>query len=166
MKRRLAGVCAPASRATGVIGMPSNSFFRLTDVTLLVGRLLLALIFVHEGITLLAHFDSTVKAMAVVGISPPLVVAVIALQLGAGLSVSLGFLVRIGAGLLGLFCLATATLFHMNLSNQNELLHFEKDFAIAGGMFVLSVVGAGMFSLDRLLADRLPDPSLFRRALS
>jgi putative oxidoreductase len=49
---------------------------------------------------------------------------------------------------LGFFCLATALLFHTNFASQNELLHFEKDFAIAGGMFVLVTSGAGSLSFD------------------
>lgn len=122
------------------------------DSVLLVSRLLLALIFVHEGTTLATHFSGTVKAMAVVGVGAPLVVGVIALQLGAGLAIALGVLARIGAVLLGLFCLMTATMFHMDFSNQNELLHFEKDLAIAGGMFVLAVMGSGRLSLDRFIA--------------
>lgn len=122
---------------------------RLADSILLGGRLLLAFIFLHEGITLATHFDSTVKAMSAAGISAPLVVAVIALQLCAGLSVALGILPRVGAVLLGLFCLSTAMLFHTNFANHNELLHFEKDLAIAGGMFVLAAAGAGALALER-----------------
>ena len=79
----------------------------------------------------------------------------IVLQIAAGLYVSLGLLTRLGAVALGLFCLATAVLFHTNFASQNELLHFEKDLAIAGGMFVLAVVGAGALSLDALLRARL-----------
>ncbi|WP_095091243.1 DoxX family protein [Mesorhizobium sophorae] len=121
------------------------------DVTLLAGRLLLSLLFLHEGLTLATHFDGAAKAMAALGVSLPLFVATVALQLGAGLSVGLGLLTRLGAIGLGLFCLATATLFHTNFANQNELLHFEKDLAIAGGMFVLAISGAGRISLDRVL---------------
>jgi putative oxidoreductase len=122
---------------------------RLADSILLAGRLLLAFIFLHEGITLAIHSDNTVKAMSTAGISAPLVVAVIALQLCAGLSVALGILPRVGAVLLGLFCLSTAMLFHTNFANHNELLHFEKDLAIAGGMFVLAAAGAGALALER-----------------
>jgi putative oxidoreductase len=39
-------------------------------------------------------------------------------------------------------------LFHNNFANRNELLHFEKDLAIAGGMFVLMLRGAGSLSVD------------------
>ena len=59
-----------------------------------------------------------------------------------------GFCTRCGALALGLFCLATAVLFHSNFAVRNELLHFEKDIAIAGGMFVLVVSGSGRWSFD------------------
>lgn len=126
----------------------------MTDIGLLAGRLLLALIFVHEGFALTLHFGRVVQTMAQLGISVPLLIGVIALQIGAGLSIGLGFLTRFGALALGLFCLATATMFHANLANQNELLHFEKDLAIAGGMFVLAIAGAGALSVDAYFSRR------------
>ncbi|TRC87835.1 DoxX family protein [Mesorhizobium sp. WSM4303] len=131
------------------------SKYHLKDATLLAGRLLLSVIFLHEGITLATHFDGAAKVMAAQGVGLPLFTATIALQLGAGLAIASGLLTRLGAIGLGLFCLATATLFHTNLASQNELLHFEKDLAIAGGMFVLAIAGAGAFSLDRLVTLHL-----------
>jgi putative oxidoreductase len=124
------------------------SRIRLADIGLLAGRLLLSLLFVHEGLALTLHFGRIVQTMAQLGISLPLVIAVIALQIGAGLSIGLGFLTRFGGIALGLFCLATATMFHTNFANQNELLHFEKDLAIAGGMFILAIAGPGALSFD------------------
>jgi putative oxidoreductase len=124
------------------------------DVALLIGRLLLAWIFLHEGTSLALNFSGAVEMAAQFGLSVPLLVATIALQIGAGLSIASGLLTRIGASALGLFCVATATLFHTNFSNQNELLHFEKDLAIAGGMFVLAAVGAGALSIDHWLRNR------------
>ena len=125
--------------------------YHTKDIALIAARLLLSLIFLHEGLTLATHFDAAAKAMAAQGIGLPLFIATLALQLGAGLSIASGLLTRLGAIGLGLFCLATATLFHTNLASQNELLHFEKDLAISGGMFVLAMAGAGAFSLDRLV---------------
>ena len=127
---------------------------RVANAVVLASRVLLALIFVHEGFTLVTHFSGTVSGMAALGIGTPLVVGVIALQLGAGLAIVLGIFARLGAVLLGLFCLMTATMFHADFSNQNELLHFEKDFAIAGGMFLLAVHGPGRLSLGRHVMAR------------
>lgn len=104
-----------------------------------------------KGLQLATHFEGAEKAMAALGVGTPLLLATIALQLGAGLSVALGILAQLGAMALGLFCLMTASLFHTNFASQNELLHFEKDLAIAGGMFVLAVSGAGKLSVDGLL---------------
>jgi putative oxidoreductase len=120
------------------------------DVILLVSRLLLALIFLHEGVFLVSTFDSAAVSMAKAGVAMPVLAATIGLQLAGGLAIALGWQARIGAAALGLFCVATALLFHTNFAVRNELLHFEKDLAIAGGMFVLAVRGAGNWSLDTL----------------
>lgn len=127
---------------------------RLFEPGLLVGRLLLAWIFIHEGFVLASNLSAALAAMAKLGVPAPLVLATIALQLAAGVAIAVGWQCRLAALGLGLFCVATAILFHTNFAIRNELLHFEKDLAIAGGMFVLVVHGAGAWSLDDLLARR------------
>jgi putative oxidoreductase len=122
----------------------------LDDAVLLGSRLLLAGLFVHEGVVLIASFDTAAAGMAKMGVAAPLVIATIALQLSGGVAIAFGWQARLGAAALGLFCVATAILFHTNFESRNELLHFEKDLAIAGGMFVLMVRGAGRWSLDGL----------------
>lgn len=117
---------------------------------LCVSRLLLAAIFLHEGVFLVMNFDGAAASMARLGVPVPALAATAALQLAAGLAVALGWWTRIGAAALGMFCLATAALFHTNFGVRNELLHFEKDLAIAGGMFALMISGAGRWSLDGL----------------
>jgi putative oxidoreductase len=120
------------------------------DVVLLVGRLLLAWIFVHEGFSLTMNFDAASSSMAQLGVPAFALVATIALQLAAGLMIAVGWYAQLGAAGLGVFCLITAVLFHTKFAVRNELLHFEKDLAIAGGMFVLTVRGAGRWSLNSL----------------
>lgn len=118
------------------------------SVVLLVARLLLAWIFLHEGAFLLLNYTASSAGMAKMGAPSFALAPVIALQLAAGLAIAVGCYTRCGALALGLFCLATAFLFHTNFAARNELLHFEKDIAIAGGMFVLAVCGAGSWSVD------------------
>lgn len=124
---------------------------QLIDATLLLGRLLLAWLFLHEGFELTTHFASTLAGMAQLGIPAPLAVAVIVLQLAAGATLLVGWLTSLAACALALFCIATAVLFHTDFVIRNELLHFEKDLAIAGGLFALSASGAGAWSVDGLL---------------
>jgi putative oxidoreductase len=61
-----------------------------------------------------------------------------------------GYYTRAAALVLALFCVATAVLFHTKLGDRNQLLHFEKDLAIAGGLLVLMAHGAGAWALDAL----------------
>src|SRR5262245_16714415 len=56
--------------------------------------------------------------------------------------------------LLAGFCLATAVLFHTKFGDRNQLLHFEKDLAIAGGFLVLFAHGGGAWALDALRSSR------------
>jgi putative oxidoreductase len=121
------------------------------DVVMLLSRLLLAWIFLHEGFALAVNLSGAIAAMAKLGVNTPLVLATVALQIGAGISIAFGCYTRLGALGLTIFCLMTALLFHTNFANQNEMLHFEKDLAIAGGMLALVVGGAGSLSVDNLL---------------
>ena len=125
----------------------------LEAIVLLACRLLLAWIFLHEGAFLALNFESAATGMAKLGVPLYALVATIVLQLAAGLAIAIGCYARPGAAALGLFCLATAMLFHTNFAVRNELLHFEKDLAIAGGMFVLMLHGAGRWSIDGLCRD-------------
>jgi putative oxidoreductase len=134
-----------SSAGAGVIMMFENFI-------LLASRLLLAWIFVHEGMFLLVDFDAAAAGMIKLGVSRYLLAATIVLQLCAGLAVAAGWYARAGAAALGLFCLATAVLFHSNFDSRNELLHFEKDLAIAGGMFLLMLRGSGAWSVEAFLA--------------
>jgi putative oxidoreductase len=131
-----------------------NKIAGLDDFVMLGARLLLAGLFIHESVTLATHFDAAAASMAKVGVSAPMLASTTALQLGAGVAIAVGWQSKLGGLALGLFCVATATLFHTLFGSRDELLHFEKDLAIAGGMFVLWVHGAGRWSVDSLLARR------------
>ncbi len=127
-------------------------FTMRNDAVLLGSRLLLAWIFLHESVFLATNFSTASSAMAKLGVPEFLLMLTVALQLMAGLAIALGFRARAGAAALGLFCLATAAMFHTNFAVRNELLHFEKDLAMAGGLFVLMINGAGRWSIDGLRA--------------
>jgi len=106
-------------------------------LVMILGRLMLAWIFLHEGVVLASNPGGAIAAMGRLGVSAAAAVGAIALQLVAGTALATGWGLRLAAPALGLFCVATAIGFHMNLTSHNELLHFEKDLAIAGGLFAL-----------------------------
>ena len=71
----------------------------------------------------------------------------LAVELGCGLMILLGFQTRAAAVLLAGFCIVTAVVLHRNFADRNQLLHFEKDLAIAGGFLVLAAFGAGQYAV-------------------
>lgn len=115
---------------------------------LLIGRLLLASLFILEGWSKLKGYDSAAAYMQRYGVPGLLLPAVIALELGGGLMIAIGWRARIAAGALAVFCVLAAVLFHANLADRNQLLHFEKDLAIAGGLLLLTITGPGPWSLS------------------
>jgi putative oxidoreductase len=62
---------------------------------------------------------------------------VIAAEIGGAVLIALGWYSRCAALLLAVFCVLAACLFHANFADRNQLLHFEKDIAIAGGLLCL-----------------------------
>jgi putative oxidoreductase len=131
--------------------MPDNQAREslLASAGLLVGRLLLALIFVHEGWNIVGAYSGAAAYMQKFGMPSILLPAVIALELGGGLLIAAGFLTRAVAAAFAIFCVLTAVLFHWQFADGNQLLHFQKDLAIAGGFLVLSVSGPGKWSAAR-----------------
>jgi putative oxidoreductase len=87
---------------------------------LLAGRLLLAWIFVHEAAFLAVNFDSASAGMAKMGVPAAALVPTIALQLVSGLAIAVGWHARLGSMAFGLFCPATAALFHAILPTETS----------------------------------------------
>jgi putative oxidoreductase len=131
----------------------------------LAGRLLLAPIFLHEAWSKLTGYSAALTYMQAFGIPGQLLPLAIAVELGCGVLILCGYYTRAAALLLAGFCLATAALFHTKFGDRNQLLHFEKDLAIAGGLLVLFAHGGGAWALDamwpsgrRSLGIGHPDP--------
>ena len=120
----------------------------LTNAAALVGRLLLVLIFIQSGYGKIGGYDGTVKYMASAGVPGLLLPLVIAVELGAGLLVAIGYQTRLAAIALAGFTLLSALLFHFNLGDRMQAVQFMKNLSIAGGFLVLFAHGAGAWSVD------------------
>ena len=59
-----------------------------------------------------------------------------------------GFKTRLAALALAIFVVIAALLAHTNFADQNQLNHFLKNVAIAGGCLAFFVSGAGLYSVD------------------
>jgi len=120
----------------------------LAAAGLALGRLLLAALFILEGWSKIRGYSAAGAYMDRFGVPSLLLPAAVALELGGGLMLAAGWHARLVAAALAVFCVATAVLFHANIADRNQLLHLEKDLAIAGGLLVLAVAGAGRWSVD------------------
>jgi putative oxidoreductase len=63
----------------------------------------------------------------------------IALELGGGLALLLGWKMQYAGGALAVFCVATAVIFHHDFPNAAERNVFFKDLALAGALMVIAV---------------------------
>jgi len=120
----------------------------LNNTAVLVGRLLLAAIFIQAGWSKIGGYDEAVAYMAKAGVSGSLLPLVIAVELLGGLLIVIGWQTRLVAIGLAIFTLLAAYLFHMNFGDRNQAIHFMKNVAIAGGFLALAAGGPGAWSID------------------
>lgn len=115
---------------------------------ILVARLLLAWIFIGAGLSKTgAGYAGTVGYMESVGLPGALLPLVIALEIGGGIALVLGFQARLAALALAVFSIVSAFIFH-NAPDPMQQIMFMKNLAMAGGLLAITVFGAGRLSLD------------------
>ena len=121
----------------------------------LVGRFLLALMFVLAGFSKIAGFAGPVGYIESKGLPAAQVLAVltVVLEIGGGLALMAGFHARWAALLLALFTLLASVVFHnfwaMPAEQQMmQQLMFMKNLSVVGGLLLVAALGAGPASLD------------------
>jgi putative oxidoreductase len=120
------------------------------DVVAVVGRVLIAAIFLLSGLSKLAAPSYTVGYIASAGLPLPWLgyTIAVAVEIGGGLALIIGYQARVAAALLAAFSIAAALAFHNQFADQNQFIHFFKNVAMAGGLLQVVAFGAGRFSLD------------------
>jgi putative oxidoreductase len=128
-----------------------NSFFdRAKPYADIIGRVLIALLFVLSGWGKISAYAGTQAYMQHAGVSGGLLPLVILLELGGGIAIVIGLYTRPVALLLGAFSILAALLFHTG-SDQLQQIMFLKNLGLAGGFLFLVANGAGRLSVDARL---------------
>lgn len=120
---------------------------------LTLGRILLASLFVISGVRKLMGWSGAVGYVQSKGLpaAEMLLMATVALEIIGGLMVAFNVFAAVPAVLLAGFCLLSGALFHNfwavdAAQFQNQLNHFLKNVALAGGL--LAVAGASASDRD------------------
>lgn len=120
----------------------------MNNAIVLLARLLLAQIFLLAGLGKISGYAGAQGYMESVGVPGALLPLVILLEIGGSLALILGFMTRWAALALAGFCVAAALLFHLQPNDQMQMIMLMKNLAMAGGLLLLYVQGAGAYSLD------------------
>ena len=115
----------------------------------LIGRVMISAIFLFSGINKILNYDGTVGWMEGFGIPGFLLIPTIIIEILFPVMIILGYRTKIAAGGLLLFSLLTAFIFHLDFSNQMQVIAFLKNVGLAGGMLFLVIHGAKDFSMEK-----------------
>ena len=125
------------------------------SVASLIGRILIAFVFIPAGLAKFGDLSGTMAYTASGGLPGAFGVAAGALEVLAGIAILVGWQTRWASLSLAAFALVAGYLYHylpaQSLEGFDAMLQtlmFQKNIAIAGGLLALSGIGAGAFSLD------------------
>ena len=119
----------------------------------LIGRILISVLFILNGIFKISNYDGTIGWMESFGMPGIFLVPAIILEIAGPVLIIIGYKTKLTAGLLSLFCVATAIIFHNDFTDQMQFTSFLKNIALAGGFLILFVNGAKSLSLDNKLKN-------------
>ncbi|NQD38654.1 DoxX family protein [Permianibacter sp. IMCC34836] len=125
-------------------------FDKLSPYFNLASRVLLAAIFIWAGYGKIGgyswYLENMITPMGLPSIVLPLTIA---LELGGGILLLIGFQARLVSFLLAGFTLVAAFIYHLQPQDVMQMIMFMKNLAIAGGLLLITQYGAGAFSLDK-----------------
>jgi putative oxidoreductase len=113
-----------------------------------LGRLLLGGFFALAGFNKIGGYAGIQGYMESFGVPGELLPVTIALELAGGLALIAGWHTRLVAGLLAGFTIIAGLIFHADSSDMMQMLLFQKNVAIAGGLLLLVAMGPGALAVD------------------
>jgi putative oxidoreductase len=115
----------------------------------LLGRILIALLFVPQGFEKLTKFQATVESVKdILPLPAVAIAAAVLIELVGGLMLMVGYKTRGVAAGIALFCVVSAVFFHFDFADPMQRIAFMKNLAIAGGLLGFVHFGAGPMSID------------------
>jgi len=127
------------------------------DLAALIGRVLLAFMFVYSGFGKIGGFEGTAASIAGKNVPLPEIATTIAIviEFVGGLMVAVGWKARFAALAVAAFTLVASFLYHnfwamtdAATAGTNKIM-FLKNIAVIGGLLIVYAFGPGRYSVDR-----------------
>ena len=142
-----------ANRGLNVSSVGTSS---VADAAALVGRILLAFLFLKSGWGKIGGFEQTAAMMASKGVPMAQIalVVTILIELGAGILLVVGYKARWAALAIAAWLIPVTLMFHAYWNVpadqvMNQTNNFFKNVAIFGGMLMVFAFGPGRYSIDK-----------------
>ena len=139
-----------------ITATPPYSRTSTQDLVALVGRILLAAIFIKSGFGKITGFEGTVGYIASKGLPLPQIGAIIAIlvELGGGILLAIGFKARWAALAIAIFTLVSGIIFHNYWAveasqRMAQEINFWKNISMTGGLLLAYAFGPGRYSVDK-----------------
>ena len=115
----------------------------------LIGRVLISALFLTSAYDKIFSIDRSMSWIEGFGIPGFLLYPAIVLEIILPLCIIIGYQARVASGLLAIFCLATAFIFHLNFIDPMQKISFLKNIGLAGGFLFILVNGTKDWSIDK-----------------
>ena len=113
----------------------------------LLGRILISALFLISAYDKIFSIDGSMSWMEGFGVPGILLYPVIILEIILPFCIIIGYQARISAGLLAIFCLSTAFIFHLDFVDPIQKIAFFKNVSLAGGFLFIVANGTKNWSV-------------------
>ena len=120
----------------------------MTNLIDLIGRILISALFLISAYDKIFSINGSMSWMEGFGVPGFLLYPAIVLEIILPLFIIIGYRARIAAGLLALFCLSTAFIFHLNFADPMQKISFLKNIGLAGGFLFILANGTKDWSVE------------------
>ena len=121
----------------------------MANVLDLIGRIFISALFLISAFNKVLNLDGSMSWMESFGIPGFLIYPAIALEFILPIFIIIGYKARLSAGILSIFCILTAFIFHFDFSDQAQFISFLKNIALAGGFLFIVANGTRDWSVDK-----------------
>ena len=121
----------------------------MTNLIDLIGRVLISLVFLLSGYNKILNYDGTISWMEGYGVPGFLLWPTIVLEIILPVLIIVGYKTQLSAFILAIFCIVTAIIFHLDFTNQMQVIALLKNFGLAGGFIFIAINGPKDWAIDQ-----------------